>query len=102
MGQLEDRIKRLEERLVLVPSIQECLDASNRERVRALHMLAQRLAPCGFDGDYLFPEGTLRMLSADTPEEDRETIEAWYRAQGMDRAAELEGAKERLLARLKG
>ena len=39
----------------------------------------------------------------DTPEQqerDREIVEAWYRAQGVDRAAEVEGAKEKLLAKL--
>jgi hypothetical protein len=43
------------------------------------------------------------MLAEDTPESrerDRDTVEVWYRAQGRDRAAEVEGAKERLLARL--
>jgi hypothetical protein len=43
------------------------------------------------------------MLAEDTREwreRDRETVEAWYRAQGWDRAAELEGAKEKLLAML--
>jgi hypothetical protein len=43
------------------------------------------------------------MLAEDTPElgqKDREIVEAWYRAQGGDRAAEVEGARERLLARL--
>jgi hypothetical protein len=28
------------------------------------------------------------------------TVEAWYRARSKDRAAEVEGAKEKLLARL--
>jgi hypothetical protein len=37
VGQLEDRIERLEESLVLVPSIQEYLGARNREHVRVLH-----------------------------------------------------------------
>jgi hypothetical protein len=44
-----------------------------------------------------------QMLAEDTPERregDRETVEAWYTAQGIDRASEVEGAKERLLARL--
>jgi hypothetical protein len=43
------------------------------------------------------------MLSTDTPvqrERDRETVEAWYRAQGKNWAAETEGAKEKLLATL--
>jgi hypothetical protein len=43
------------------------------------------------------------MLADDTPEQqakDREIIDAWYRAQGRDRAAEAEGAKERLVAML--
>jgi hypothetical protein len=43
------------------------------------------------------------MLAEDTQEQrakDRETVEAWYRAQGRDRVAEVEGAKEKLLARL--
>jgi hypothetical protein len=45
VGRLEDRLRKLEEMLVLVPSIQEYLDASNREKLRALHVLAERLAP---------------------------------------------------------
>jgi hypothetical protein len=57
----------------------------------------------GFDGDHLFVEADRRKLAEDTPERqkrDRETVEAWYKAQGRDRAAEVEGAKERLLAKL--
>jgi hypothetical protein len=103
MGSLEDRIRKLEEQFVHQPSIDEYLDASNRERVRALHALAKRLEKYGFDGGYLFTKGDLRMLAEDTPEKrgrDRETVEAWYRAQGRDRAAEVEGAREKLLARL--
>jgi ribosomal protein S19 len=41
------------------------------------------------------------MLAEDTPEQqerDREIIKAWYRAQGI--VPELEGAKEKLLAKL--
>jgi hypothetical protein len=100
VGDLEARLRKLEERLVLVPSIDEYLDASNREGVRALHALAERLAPYGFDGDHLFVEENRRMLAEDTRERDRETIEAWYKAQGRDRAAEVEGAREKLLAKL--
>jgi hypothetical protein len=43
------------------------------------------------------------MLAEDTPEwraRDRETVEAWYRAQGIDKTQEVEGAKEKLLAKL--
>ena len=79
MGRLEDRLRRLEEMLVHQPSVDEYLDASNREGVRAFHTLAERLTPYGFDGDYLFTEYSLRMLAEDTPEQrerDRETIEA--------------------------
>jgi hypothetical protein len=104
MGSLEDRLRRLEERLVRQPSVDEYLDASNRERTRALLVLAERLEKYGFDGGYLFVEANHRMLAEDTPERrkrDRETVEAWYRAQGRDRAAEVEGAKEMLLAKLK-
>jgi hypothetical protein len=103
MGSLEDRLRKLEERLVLVPSIDEYLDASNRERLRSLYALAERLEKYGFDGDYLFGEANRRMLAEDTQERrrrDRETVEAWYRAQGRDRATETEGAKEKLLAKL--
>ena len=102
MGSLEDRLRKLEERLILVPTVDEYLDASNREEVRALHALVERLAPYGFDGDYLFTYNSLGVLAEDTPERqesDRETVEAWYSAQGIDRAAEVEGAPERLLAR---
>ena len=103
MGSLEDRLRRLEERLILEPTVDEYLDASNRERVRALHALAERLEKYGFAGDYLFVEENRRMLAEDTPEKrarDQEIVEAWYRAQGRDRAAEVEGAKEKLLAKL--
>ena len=103
MSDLEDRLRRLERRLVWQPSVDEFLDASSRERVRALHKLAERLAPYGFDGDYLFVEANRRMLADDTPEQrerDRETVEAWYRAQGIDAETEAEGAKEKLLAKL--
>lgn len=98
----EDRLRRLEERFILEPTVDEYLDASSREAVRALHALAERLAPHGYDGGHLFTEHSLRMLAEDTlerRERDRETVEAWYRAQGIDRAAKAEGAKERLLAR---
>jgi hypothetical protein len=101
LSDLENRLRKLEERLVLVPSIDEYLDASNRERVRALHALAKRLEKYGFDGDYLFVEENRRMLVEDTREwreRDRGTVEAWNRAQGI--VPELEGAKERLLAKL--
>lgn len=103
MGSLEDRIRNLEKRLIGQPSVNEYLDASNRERVRALHALTERLVKYGFDGDYLFVEANRRMLAEDTREwreRDRETVEAWYRAQGRDRAVEVEGAREKLLAKL--
>ena len=103
MSDLEDRLRRLERRLVWQPSAEEYLDASNRERVRSLHALAKRLGKYGFDGGHLFTDHSLRVLAEDTPERregDRETVEAWNRAQGRDRAAEVEGAKEKLLARL--
>ena len=103
MGSLEERLRKLEDRLIGQPSVDEYLDASNRERTRALHALAGRLEKYGFDGSYLFVEANRRMLAEDTREKrerDRETVEAWLRAQGRDRAAEVEGAKERLLAKL--
>ncbi len=103
MSDLEDRLRRLERRLVWQPSVEEYLDASNRERTRSLRTLVKRLAPYGFEGDYLFAEANRRMLAEDTPEwreRDREIVEAWYLAQGRDREAEVEGAKEKLLAKL--
>jgi hypothetical protein len=103
MGSLEDRLRKLEEQLVRQPSVDEYLDASNRERTRALHTLAERLIPYGFDSEYLFTEENRRMLAEDTRERresDRETVEAWHRAQGVDRTSEVEGAKEKLLAKL--
>jgi hypothetical protein len=103
MGSLEDRLRKLEDQLVLVPTVDEYLDASNRERTRALLALAERLAPYGFDSDYLFTGGDRWMLAEDTrerQEKDREIVETWYKAQGRDRAMETEGAKERLLAML--
>src|SRR5215203_5139728 len=103
MGSLEDRLRKLEEQLIRVPSVDEYLDASNRQQVRNLHALAERLVPHGFDGDHLFTEGDRRMLAEDTPEwreRDRETVEAWRKAQGIDLETDAEGARERLLARL--
>src|SRR5215212_6562092 len=67
----------------IVPSIDEYFDASNRERVRALHTLAERLEKYGYDGDYLFVEANRWMLAEDTREwreRDRELVEAWYKA----------------------
>ena len=103
MGSLEERLRRLEEQLVRQPSVAEYLDASNRERSRALHALAERLEKYGFDGDYLFTEENRRMLAEDTPEKrarDRETVGAWERVQGIDKTPEVEGTKEKLLAKL--
>lgn len=99
MGRLEDRLRRLEEMLVHQPTLDEYLNASNREQVRALHKVAGLLARYGFDGGYIFTEMDRRMLSEETPEmrhRDREVVAAWYRAQGRDRAVEAEGAKEKL------
>jgi hypothetical protein len=103
MGSLENRLRKLEEQFIRVPSVDEYLDASNRQQTRALHALAERLEKYGFDGGYLFVEANRRMLAEDTPEwreRDREIVEAWYKAQGIDRAAEVEGVRERLLAKL--
>jgi hypothetical protein len=85
MGSFEDRLRRLEEQLIRQPSAEEYLEASNREQVRALHALAERLEKYRLDGDFLFVEANLRMLAEDTPEKwerDREIIEAWHTAQG--------------------
>jgi len=79
------------------------LDASNRERTRALHTLAERLEKYGYDGDYLFTDMNRRMLAEDTlerRERDQQIVEAWERAQGIDKTQEIEGAKDRLLAML--
>ena len=103
MGSLEDRLRRLGERHLRRPSVEEYLDASNREEVRALHALAERLEKHGYDGGYLFTDHSLRMLAEDRPgrqDRDREIVEAWYKAQGRDREAEVEGAREKLLAKL--
>jgi hypothetical protein len=103
MGSQEDRLRKLEERLILVPTVDEYLDASNRVRVRALHALAEWLAPYGFDGGHLVTEHSLRVIAEDTPERrerDREIIAAWYRTKGIDRTQEVEGTREKLLARL--
>jgi hypothetical protein len=106
MGSLENRLRRLdrlEEQVIRVPSVDEYLDASNREEVRALHTLAKRLEKYGYDGGYLFTDHSLRMLAGDRPgrqDRDREIVEAWYKAQGWDREAEVEGAREKLLAKL--
>jgi hypothetical protein len=103
IGSLEDRLRKLEEQLIRQPSAEAYLEASNREQVRALHALAERLEKYRLDGDYLFVEANLRMLAEDTPEKwerDCEIIEAWHTAQGMDRVSEVEGAGKKLLARL--
>ena len=100
---LEERSAPLEEQLIRQRSVDEYLDASNRERTRALHELAKRLEKYGFDGHYLFVEANRRMLAEDTPERrgrDQEIVEAWRKAQGIDPEMETEGAKERLLAKL--
>jgi hypothetical protein len=68
VGRLEDRLRRLEEMLVHQPTADEYLDARNRQGVRALHVLAERLVPYGFDGGCLFPEETKRMLAGDAGE----------------------------------
>jgi hypothetical protein len=103
VSDLENRLRRLERRILWQPSAEQYLDASNREQVRALHALAKRLEKYGFDSEYLFTEENWKMLAEDTPEKrgrDQEIIEAWYRAQGMDRTSEAEGAREKLLAKL--
>ena len=103
MSDLEDRLRRLERKLVWQPTAEDYLDASNRERTRALHALAERLRPYGFDGGYLFTEENRRMLAEDTREwreRDQVTIEAWYRTQGIEKTQEVEGAREKLLAKL--
>jgi hypothetical protein len=103
MGSLEERLRRLEEQLIRQPTVAEYLDASNRERTRGLHALAKRLEKYRYDGGYLFTDHSLRMLAEDTSERrerDREIIEAWERAQGIDPETEVEGAKEKLLAML--
>jgi hypothetical protein len=41
-----------------------------------------------------------RAPTRNTREGDQETVEAWRKAQGRDRAAEAEGAKEKLLAKI--
>ena len=102
MGRLEDRLRKLEEQLVEEPTCQEYLDADNREKVRALYVLAERAALHGFDSGYLLNEYSFRMLAEDTLDQkakDREIIDAWCEVHGRERA-EVEGAKERLLARL--
>jgi len=59
MSGLGYRLRRLEEQLVLVPSADEYLAADNRQRARALNVLAERLGRgCAFDIGYLFPEET--------------------------------------------
>jgi hypothetical protein len=103
MGNLEDRLRKLEEQLVHQPSIDEYLDASSREQTCALHALAERLEKYGFEGDYLFAAENRRMLAEDTLErrdKDRETVEAWYRAQGRDRVAEVVLMRHKVLCRL--
>ena len=105
MGSLEDRLRRLEERLIRQPSVDEYLDACGRQQVRALAALAKRLEKYGFEGGYLFTEESMLMLAEDTSQKqgrDLETVEAWYRAQGIDRTQEVEGAREKLLAKLGG
>jgi hypothetical protein len=76
---LEDRLRRLERKLVWQPSIDEYLDASNRERTRALAMLTERLKKHGLEGP-----GDRRGVG---------------KAQGIDKTQEVEGARERLLAK---
>jgi hypothetical protein len=68
MSSLEDRPRRLEEKLIAVPTADEYLAASNREEVRAPYELAEQLAPYGFCADYLFTAANRRMLREDTAE----------------------------------
>ena len=68
VGRLEDRPRRLQRRLVWQPAAEEYLDASNRGRTRALHALAERLAPRGFDEGHLFTDHSLRAIVENTPE----------------------------------
>jgi hypothetical protein len=104
VNRLENRLRRLEGMFVHEPTAQEYLDARNREVVRALHKVAELLAGYGFDGDYLLAERERRMLDGDTSERrrrDREIMEAWSKAQGVDRATAVEGAKVKLEAMLR-
>ena len=103
MSGLEDRLRALERKLVWQPSADEYRDAKNREQTRGLHVLAERLAPHGLNGDYLFTEYSFQMLPSDAPKQqakDREIIDAWRRAQGFGPEMEAERAKEKLLAML--
>ncbi len=104
MSDLESRVRRLEQRLIAVPSADEYLDASNRERARARKAVAEKPQSLpGFPAQRMFTEWDRRILSDDTPEQqvkDRETIEVWRRAQGIDPEMEAERAKEKLLAML--
>ena len=103
VGRLEDRLRRLEEQLGSQPSIDEYLAAKNREEVRTLHKVVSCSANYDLGKSCLFTGADRRMLVEDTREKrekDRETIEVWYGVQGRDRVAEVEGAKEKLLARL--
>ncbi len=103
MGRLEERLRRLEEVLVQAPTLEEYLDARNREEVRTFQKLAELLAPYGFDGGHLFGEAERRMLAKDTREKrehDRGAVEQWRRTRGAEPTAEVGGAKERLLAKL--
>lgn len=103
MGRLEERLRRLEEQLVSQPSFDEYLAARHGEQVRALHKVVSYSANYDLGKSCLFTEADRRMLAEDTPgrrEKDWETIESWQRAQGRDLAAETEGAKEKLLAKL--
>ena len=104
MAGLEDRLRRLEERLRWEPTIEEYIDAKNRERPRVMEGIVEKLRTFpGFPAQRVFTEWDWRLLVEDTPERrlrDREAIEARYKAQGKDRTAEVEGAKEKLLAML--
>ena len=65
MGRFEDPLRKLEEMLVHEPTVQEYLDASNREGARALHKVAERLASYGFNSDYLFSSKDRQVLARD-------------------------------------
>jgi hypothetical protein len=104
MSDLESRLRRLEQKLIELPSADEYLDAENRQRARAWRAIAEE--PQRFPGflrERMFTDWDQRILLNDTPEQrerDRQTIETWRKARGIDPEKEAEKAKERLLAML--
>jgi hypothetical protein len=104
VGDLESRLRKLEQKVIELPSADDYLDADNRQRARTMKAIAEELhwLP-GFPAHRVFTEWHRQVLLGDTPERrqrDRQTIEAWRKAQGLGPGTQAERAKEKWEAML--